>query len=177
MNMQDLRIQLTKKFPQFLKADDTELDDIMDAMNGYSDTDLAAIWEEFRDTYSAGYAPRRAVFVKLAKELRVFKVFTSANARYEFVCYCCGKRFPLDEVTCPGCGNRDKAWRAVIAFGAERMGRLKSEVDAANEHRKNSVYPRNPSNDEKTNREQAAFILHARQAGPRIARDDESGIR
>lgn len=122
MTANEICLKLISRFPKFLKDDAEELKDIEDALKGFADSDLELIWNEYRDTWSVGYAPRRANFVKIAYGLNL-KRSGGAVAEYVHVCYICASRspehtFPIDVWPCPQCGNTDRPFYAIAKRGA-----------------------------------------------------------
>jgi len=111
MTLITLLDRLAKKYPKFLSDDRDELKDIRTALSLYPEEDLDSIWNEFADTWTAGWGPKRAVFVKIAEGLRIGK---KSGVEYEYICYPCfvnslPYRYALDTAgKCPVCGNHER---------------------------------------------------------------------
>ncbi len=127
MTVAEVERKLVEKYPAYLK-ETSELADIIQFLGRFGEDEISKIWEAFRMTYAFASAPRLAVFNTAATNSGA-RMRGGDAKKYEFVCYVCGARFILSLTTCPKCGNHDKNWRAVIAEGGYRGGRLKGEVE------------------------------------------------
>ncbi len=124
MTALDVTLKLTEKFPAFLKAQAPELEEILDALKGFLDSDLDSLWSEFRDTWTVNYSPRRAHFLDLAKKLNLRKVGSGPQAHYAQICYVCAAagrsyRYSIAEAACPECGDSYRPLHSVCYRGHE----------------------------------------------------------
>jgi hypothetical protein len=122
MTKSEFQAKLSKGFDRFNAE---VLADIGDFIGQFTDGDRRRLWDEFNDSYTLVSAPRRAVFVQLATKMGLSRVSNDRVATWEYVCYLCTAKFgrthryPIDEPTCPTCGNRDRPYFALIRAGGE----------------------------------------------------------
>ena len=106
---------LTKRFP---KMEPESLMDIRGFLDIVAEDDRSRLWRDFLDTYEAGYAPKRANFVKMAERLKIPTIHE--GKKYMYVCYVCTAKlgrcfkYPLDRQKCPQCGNHERPFYAII---------------------------------------------------------------
>lgn len=128
MTVTEFSTKLSAKFPEYLNpgpgAD--ELKDIGEFLGKFVPEDLERVWSTFREGYTYNTLPKLAAIVKASRECEArFKPGVSRPQPWEYVCYLCTAKFgrthryPIDEPTCPTCGNRDRPYFALIRAGGE----------------------------------------------------------
>jgi hypothetical protein len=108
MTGQEFCAKIFGRYPD-LRNKTSEMTEIEDLLNGLGEGSIRQLWEEFRDTYDQARSPVRATFVKMRDKLGLPRLnrgqVLPAEPEFEMLCDLCGRRYGLNGLKCPGCGE------------------------------------------------------------------------